>query len=342
MRRNFTAVAVICALFAILVPTRFAEAKTLKMYIPNAYVKESQQAQGFQAAVDQIKKDTDGRVAIKIYYGGQLCGSYEDAIDECRNGTIDLAATWPTKKYDKRFDLLNLPCFAPLGYKQYGEIMFSKNSIVPDFMNKVMTEVGVTSIGGFPECYTTYSFAKGKRPKDFNGFNKKNRSLRVPGMPPYRDAAAAMGYQTVTMDSSEMWNAMQTGQVDGGAASPLEECWFLGRDIVKHIDYNKFCCPPTWIICNNELWASFSANDQKAIIKNFYDSSMKVLANLEKKEAEYMANFKKIGTEIHCYSDEEIYKLHTELRKKVWPNYYKAIGEEFLRKLDKQVSSMKP
>ena len=132
-------------LIGILAPTNNAEAKVLKMYIPNAYVKESQQAQGFQAAVDQIKKDTNGRVSIKIYYGGQLCGSYEDAIDECRGGTIDFAATWPTKKYDKRFDLLNLPCFAPLGYKQYGEVMFSKKSIVPEFMNKVMSEVGVVS-----------------------------------------------------------------------------------------------------------------------------------------------------------------------------------------------------
>ena len=55
-----------------------------------------------------------------------------------------------------------------------------------------------------------------------------------------------------------------------------------------------------------------------------------------------MSNFKKIGTEIHTYSDQEIYKLHAELRKKVWPNYYDAIGEEFLRKLDSQVASMKP
>lgn len=68
MKRTFTVVAVICALFAVLAPATFAEAKTLKMYIPNAYVKESQQAQGFQAAVDQIKKDTNGRVDIKIYY----------------------------------------------------------------------------------------------------------------------------------------------------------------------------------------------------------------------------------------------------------------------------------
>lgn len=334
------AVCVICALFIILAPARHAEAKTLKMYIPNAYVKESIQAQGLQTAVDEIRKETDGRIDIKVYYAGQLCGSYEDAIDECRKGTIDFADTWATKRYDKRFDLPNLPGYFTLGYKQYGEIMFGEGSKIHDFMNNVMADVGVVGICGFPEPVAAYAFSRGKRPEKFGGFEKKNRSLRVPGMPPYRDTCAALGYQTMTLDSSEMWNAMQTGQVDGGGASPLEEYWFLGRDIVKHIDYNKLCGSTTWIVCNKDLWKSFSADDQQAVIRIFHDNALKTLAKLDAEDTEYMENLRKIGVEIHTYNDKEIVELHTALRKKIWPNYYDAIGEEFLRELDKQIDAI--
>lgn len=330
----------ICALFGLFVTAgSTAEAKTLKMYAP--YVAESYITQGLVSAAEQIKKETNGKISIKVFPGGQL-GSYEDVIEEVRQGTIEFGATWPTKKYDPRLDLLNLPGYAPMGYKQYAEICFSKNSLITKKMDEILKDINVHSIGGWPEPYACFVFAKGKRPASFTGFENKKLNLRVPGMPLYRDSAVTMGYQTLTMDLSEVWNAMQTGQVDGATGQTLETSWLVGKDIIKCIDYNKFHCPPTWIMCNQELWNSFSPEEQKIVSNAFTTWAQKTLALMEKKEVEFAKLLKDYGIEIHESSDADCYKLHTELRKKIWPKYNNVFGKEFLDALDKQISATKP
>ncbi|MDO5114511.1 MAG: TRAP transporter substrate-binding protein DctP [Synergistaceae bacterium] len=338
-KQSFVKIISICALFGLFVASGVAEARTLKMYAP--YVAESYITQGLVSAAEQIKNETDGKISIKIFPGGQL-GSYEDVIEEVRQGTIEFGATWPTKKYDPRLDLLNLPAYAPMGYKQYAEICFAEDSLIAKKMDEVLKDIKVKSIGGWPEPYACFVFAKGKRPESFSGFENKKLSLRVPGMPLYRDSTVAMGYQTLTMDLSEVWNAMQTGQVDGATGQTLETSWLVGKDIIKYIDYNRFHCPPTWIICNEELWASFSPEEQQIVSDVFKSWAQKTLTLMEEKEVEFTRLLKDYGIEINEYTDDDYYKLHSELRKKIWPKYNDVFGKEFLEALDKQVAATKP
>lgn len=328
--------AAVCGMF---LTTGKAEAKTYKFYAN--YVAESYITQGEIEACKQIEKETNGKIKIKVYPGGQL-GSYEDVISEVKAGTIEFGAPWLTKKYDPRLDLLNLPCYAPMGYKQYAKICFADNSKLVKKMHEILKDVKVHSIGAWPEPYACFVFAKGKKPKNFEGFENKKLNIRVPGMPLYRDSAITMGYQTLTMDVSEIWNAMQTGQIDGATGQTLETTLLIGKDIITSVDYNKFHCPPAWVICNQELWDSFTPAEQKIINKAFTEWGRKTLALMEKKELEYAKELKKLKIEIHEYSPEAGYKLACEMRKKIWPKYYNVFGKEFLQELDKQVAATKP
>ena len=229
-----------------------------------------------------------------------------------------------------------------MGYKQYAEIAFSPNSILTKQVNSILKSIDIHGICGWPEPYACFIFAKGKRPKTFEGFDNKKCNLRVPGMPLYRDSAVAMGYQTLTMDVSEVWNAMQTGQIDGATGQTLETSWLVGKDIIKHIDYNKFHCPPAWVLCNQELWNSFSDKEKKIVEKAFNTWALKTLKQMESEEVKYEKLLKDYGIEIHKYSEEDCYKLASELRKNIWPKYYKLFGKDFLVALDKQVAATKP
>lgn len=320
----------------VIMTATMADARTLKMYAP--YVEESYITQGLVSAINQIKEETNGKISIKLFPGGQL-GSYEDVIEEIRQGTIEFGATWPTKKYDPRLDLLNLPCYAPMGYKQYAEICFSENSLIAKKMDEILSECGVHSIGAWPEPYACFVFAEGKHPESFTNFENKKLNLRVPGMPLYRDSAVTMGYQTLTMDLSEVWNAMQTGQVDGATGQTLETSWLIGKDIIKTIDYNKFHCPPTWIMCNIELWNTFSPEEQQIINNAFTSWALKTLTLMEEKETEFAKQLQAYGIEIHMLSDADCYNLHAKLRKIIWPKYNDVFGKEFLEALEKQVVS---
>ncbi|MEG1824593.1 MAG: TRAP transporter substrate-binding protein DctP [Cloacibacillus sp.] len=315
-----------------------AEAKVLKMYAP--YPADSFITQGLVSAVEQIKKETKGKISIKIFPGGQL-GGYEEAVEEVRQGTIDLASTWLTKRFDPRLDMLNLPGYAPLGYKQLAKICFAVDSPFATKIESVLQSINIVSLGPWPEPYANLIFAKGKRPEKFIGFENKKRSIRVPGMPLYRDSYVAMGYQTLTMDVSELWNAMQTGQVDGASGQTLESTYLLGKDIVKHVDYNRAVCPPSWLIINKDLWSSFTKEQQKIVSKAFNTWSLKTLDLMAKKDIEYAKLLKDYGIEVAEYNDKYYSELAAYLRKTVWPKYYDVFGKDFLVNLDKIVNNMK-
>lgn len=311
-----------------------ASAKTLKMYAPDPA--DSFKTQGLIDAVAQIRKMTNGKVNIKVFPGGQL-GGYEESVEEVRQGTIDFSATWLTKRWDPRLDLLNLPCYAPLGYRQLAKVCFSAESLFTQKIESILGELGLVSLGPWPESYACLIFAKGKRPEKLTGFENKKRSIRVPAMPLYRDTYVAMGYQTVTMDVSELWNAMQTGQVDGASGQPLENTYLLGKDIVKHVDYNRTVCPPMWVIVNKDLWKSFTKEQQKIVRDTFHEHSLKTLDLMDKKDKEYAALLKKAGIEVAEYPDKYYIELGAHLRKTVWPKYHKIFGKDFLDRLDQFV-----
>lgn len=330
--RNYI-IAALLLVFIVCVPS-IASARPLRMYAPDP--EDSFKTQGLIDATKEIKKLTNGKVDIKVYPGGQL-GGYEESVEEVRQGTIELSATWLTKRWDPRLDLLNLPYYAPLGYKQLAKVAFSANSPLPKKIDSILNELGLVSLGPWPESYATLIFAKGKRPEKFTGFENKKRSIRVPAMPLYRDTYVAMGYQTVTMDVSELWSAMQTGQVDGASGQPLENVYLLGKDIIKHVDANRSVCPPMWLMINKDIWKSFSKEEQKIVRDTFNKHSLKTLQIMDQKDKEYAQLLKKAGIEVAEYPDQHFVEFGAHIRKVVWPKYYNVFGKDFLKNLDKMV-----
>jgi TRAP-type C4-dicarboxylate transport system, periplasmic component len=316
--------------------TAFA-ARPLKMYA--AYPEDSILTIGYFKAADEIREKTEGRVNIKVFPGAQL-GSYEDVIEEIRQGTIEFGATWLTKRYDERLDILNLPGYGALGYARLEKICYSKDSPLPTYVADVLRSMNVVSLGAWPEPYATYAFIKGKRPANLTDFENKKTNIRVPHMPLYRDAAITMGYQTVTIDYSEVFNSMQTGQVDGTTGITLEVLYLVAKDIVKHIDYNRFHGNPCWLLANQEMRESFSEEDRKIVADTFEKWSRDTLAQLDKLDNDYKKKLEEAGIEVYVHSDENYIAQARHMRKEIWPKYYGIFGEQFLKDFDAYVTSM--
>lgn len=334
-KRIFVFVVFCC--MSLVFATGFAEAKTLRFYAP--YPNESFITQGLVEAIDEIKEKTNGKITIRLYPGMQL-GGYEEAVEEVRQGTIDFAATWLTQRFDPRLDLLNIPGYAPFGNEQLEEIVFGPNSPFVGKIDEILKELGITSLGPWPEPFPSVMFAKGKTPANVGDYENKKTHIRVPAMPLYRDTYTALGYQTVTMDLSEVWNAMQTGQVDGVAGLTLEDAWIQGKDIIESYIVLKVLCPPQWLIANTELWESFSAEERKIITEAIAKAAAKTLALMGQKDQEYIENLTKYGIKVIQFDNDWYVKTAEMMRDQLWPKYYSLYGEDFLKALDKTVREM--
>lgn len=319
----------VLTLFAMQNNVADAAVKQLKFYA--AYQSDSFIVEGLVDLCNKIRERTNGEIDFKVFPAGQL-GTYEDAIEEVRAGTIDAACTWLTKRYHPKLDLGNLPGLCPTGYNEYELMYLRPESPFCIEIAKYVEEVGFVSLGGWVEPLPGVILSN--PPDDVKGNDKKKRSIRVPAMPAVRDAMSAIGYNTVTMDYSEVYSAIQTGQIDGASNIPLEDAYLTGRDMIKCFDVNNIISTPGWLIINKKLWESFTTEQQKIVNDAIVEQlaiSLEIGRGVDEK---YQKLFEEKGVKVVTYTNEELIARNAELRKNVWPKYEKVFGKEVLEKLE--------
>jgi len=283
-----------------------------------------------------IKEKTNGEINFKVFPAGQL-GTYEDSIEEVRAGTIDASFTWLTKRYHPMLDIGNLPGLCSLGFPEYELMFLNSNSFFCKLMDKYCTEAGFVSLGGWVD--PRIGFILKKVPSNIKDNKKKNISLRTPAMPAVRDMAAAMGYNTVTMDYSEIYSAIQTGQIDGASNIPAEDAYLQARDIIKCFDANNMGSTPGWLIINKKLWESFGDKNRKIVQNCIAFQLKKWLPVARTTEANYEKKLEEYGVSVVKYTKEETIKRSAEIRAKVWPKYATIYGKDTLKKLEDEVNA---
>lgn len=315
-----------------------AFAKRLKVYA--LYPKDSFITQGIQAVADRVKKETNGAITMKVFPSGQL-GGYDELIDEVRLGTIECGVTYPTKRYDPRLDLVNLPGLTPTGYDMIEKVFFSDtNSPLLKKMDAVIDKVGVISLGPWPEPLAGIGFSKGKMPENINDFQNKKANLRVPAMPLWRDAFKELGYQTLTMAFSELFSALQTGQIDGASGLTAETTYLVAKDIVTDWVQLNAHSSPGWFVINKEVWQSFSEEQRSIFSTAVKEEGIKTLAKANEMEQFYIGKMKEYGINVVLRDKAFLIQQSELLRKNVWPNYSDLFGETFLKDLDTHIQTL--
>ena len=315
-----------------------AFAKRLKVYA--LYPEDSFITQGIQAVADRVKKETNGAITMKVFPSGQL-GGYDELMDEVRMGTIECGVTYPTKRYDPRLDLVNLPGLTPTGYDMVEKVFFSdKNSPLIQKMDAIIKDVGLVSLGPWPEPLAGIGFSKGNMPENINDFKNKNANIRVPAMPLWRDAFKELGYQTLTMAFSELFSALQTGQIDGSSGLTAETTYLVGKDIVKDWVQLNAHTSPGWFVINKETWESFTDEQRKIFQTAVTEEGIRTLSKANEMEQFYIGKMKEHGINVVLRDQAFLIKQSDMLRTKVWPAYADLFGKAFLNDLDNYIKNL--
>ncbi len=311
-----------------------AQAKRrLSFYAP--YPEDSYTTQALYDLVEMIKERTDGALDFKVFPAGQL-GTYEDAIEEVRAGTIDAAFTWLTQRYHPKMDIGNLPGLCTLGFREYELMFLDSESPFCKLMDQYTQEAELVSLGGWVDPRIGFIFSEVPQNVRDNE-PKEDISLRTPAMPAVRDAVNAMGYNTVTMDYAEIYSAIQTGQIDGATNIPAEDAYLQAREMIKCYDANNILSTPGWLIINQDLWNSMSDEERQIVRQSISDQLKKWVPVARTIEDKYETKLEEHGINVIEYTDEECIKRSAEIRAKVWPKYQDVYGKEALQKLEDAV-----
>jgi TRAP-type transport system periplasmic protein len=274
----------------------------------------------------EVEKESDGRIKIKVYPNEQLSGGDSGkAVEGLAKGTIDFTYN-STIIYSILNDRLGV-LSAPFLFSDLDAVDEKLNGEAGEEVKKILREIGVEPLGfgqnGFRQV--TNSQHEIKTPKDIEGLK-----IRIPGIKMYTDLWTELGADPTTMTFSEVFTALQQGTIDG-QENPVDVISSSKLNEVQgHMTMWNYSYDPLILGMNKKKFDSLSDGDKK-IIQTAADNANKFqIEQARKLEEEQIKGLEEAGMKLHYPTDEELAQFK-EISQPIYDKYKDVWGEDLLK-----------
>jgi tripartite ATP-independent transporter DctP family solute receptor len=271
------------------------------------------------AAVESMGKKlaaaTKGDITIAMYPAMQL-GGEKEAIEQAQIGAIQLArvSVGALGPVINDLNVFNLP-FLFRNTAHMEQVI--DGAIGQELLDKVTNnpKAGLVALcwmdAGARSLYDT------KKPIHNIG-DLKGMKFRVMGNPMFVDMMNALGGNGVAMGYDQVFNALQTGVVDGAENNPPSFVFDNHYQAAKYYTLTEHLIVPEILVMSKKTWDSLS-KDRQALVKKFAREAQLEERKLWKEyEAKAMEKAKAAGVTIIPVADKTPYQKAV---KPVWDKY---------------------
>lgn len=213
--------------------------------------------------VELVKKLSNNRLNIKLHAVGQLAPANQ-VLDMVSKGTVQMGSDWPNywSGMNTAFDLLGSQA---VGFSQWDYLLWLEQAGGRDLYNEIYGKFNTvyfpTSISGMESGIRTNTPINSL--EDFKG-----KKIRMAGLI-QSQLAQAVGATPVTLATTEIYEALQRGVVDGAEySSPAAD------EMLKINEVTKYWLTPGWhqtssvygSMINKDAWNSLP-EDLKIIVE---------------------------------------------------------------------------
>lgn len=250
----------------------------------------------FQPFADMVAEKTGDKVTVRVYSGGELGPGPVEQYNRAVDGVADFAISLPG--YTASAFPLTLTAELPgvINPETGTQDLWDNIDLFADEYRRVQL---ISLWSSAPNVLYTRDVAV-RSPADVQGMN-----IRVPS----RNAGLqveAWGGSPVSMPVTEIYNAMQTGVIDGAMIDTTATRAFRLGEVANYLTLGFDATnSPFFVVMNRDAWASLSAEEQEAVAEAGREASL--LANktqLSVAEAG-IAAFSEMGGEVVQLSAEE-------------------------------------
>ncbi|MBW1799141.1 MAG: TRAP transporter substrate-binding protein [Deltaproteobacteria bacterium] len=222
-------------LIVLMVGGQAVAAKTIRMVAAAPFAKTAQpMAEVLQDLADTFAKASGGVIKPQVHWGGSLYKKEAESVKAVSSGSLDCASAGPPyilEKFESLYGILNLPLlFNDIDH--YLRFVSSKAWRQTAIANLEKKNIKVLP----PTIFMQLAWA-GKNP--IKGVNDlKGVTMRVLPSPVFVKFVKLSGGKVVTVDTSELAVALQTGMFD----SILMSTHVGWMKTFKYLDYMPYCC----------------------------------------------------------------------------------------------------
>lgn len=228
-----------------------------------------------QEAVDKIREETSGRVAIQIFPSNQL-GADTDMLSQVRSGGVEFFTLSPLilstlvanasisgigfafPSYDQVWPAMD----GELGAYVRGEIEKSNLVVLENIWDNGFRQI-TSSVGPINTA------------DDLKGFK-----IRVPVSPLWTSMFSAFESAPASINFAEVYSALQTGIVDG-QENPLAIISTAKLyEVQKYLSFTNHMWDGFWFLANKRAWERMPEDVREIVAKNINEAAVNERADV--------------------------------------------------------------
>jgi C4-dicarboxylate-binding protein DctP len=278
------------------------------------------------------EKYTNGKVTVEIYPNSSLYKDKEE-LEALQLGSVQLLAPSISKFGPlgvKEFDIFDLP-FLMSDDARARQMMASP--MMAQFNSRLEAK-GVLSLAYWDNGATVYTANKQLIwPDDFRGLK-----MRIQGGKVYDAVTRELGALPQILAFSQVYQALQTGVVDGEDNVPSNILTQKFYEVQKHLTVSFHSRITYGLVTNKTFWNSLPEDVRKELDRAVTETTEFFNETAAKDNADALDKIKASGkTEVHVLSDAEkkawvakLMPVHTEMQSRFGKDFiervYKASG----------------
>jgi TRAP-type C4-dicarboxylate transport system substrate-binding protein len=286
-----------------------------------------------RALADTLAKTS----ALKIeVFPANALGDYTVVHERVSVGAVDMALQPAATAADRRMQIGVFPYLANdwAGARK----AFGKGSPLRAAMEEMYGKQDIKVLAAYPMYFG--GIALNKEPVSPGDPDvAKGLKLRVPPIKAFQLMGNAIGYISAPLPFSEAFTAVQTGVVDGVLGSGAEGYYASFRDVTKHYLVANTHFEIWYLIMNKEKYDGLKAADRAALDKAAADFETQRWGKAEADQAENEKKLEQAGAKIVRLTGPQLAAHAAKVRKVVWPEITKDIGEAFAKPILDKVAN---
>ncbi|WP_286957392.1 TRAP transporter substrate-binding protein DctP [Brevibacterium sp. UBA7493] len=263
---------------------------------------------------ETVEKATDGRVKLEIYPNNQL-GDYTLMYEEISRGSVDMGLISTPTHLDNRLEIQYLPYL----FTTYDDVNenFTIDSVLGEKLGEIHEQQGITLLGLFAEGFG--GIGSGKPVNDpANPGTSKGVRCRVPDITITATNTKDLGFQTVSLPYAEVYQGMQTGNVEAWTGGHPLVNYLQFRDVINYYYQYNNNFESTHLLINSDALNSLSEDDQNVLREAGVTLTENSYRLAEQQDEEYRKKMAESGIEVTEFSQDELERLAEYSREKSW------------------------
>jgi tripartite ATP-independent transporter DctP family solute receptor len=290
-----------------------------------------------QVLGSELETGTNGRLKLQVFPNKQL-GDTESITEQTARGVIQMAtsiANGQLASYYPSIQILDMPyTFASTDEaRQVLDGPFGQ-----ELAEAAAKESGVRILAYLPSAFRNFSSSKSPihSPADMVG-----QKIRVQAIPVHLKIVEALGASATPIAWAELYNALQTGVVDGQENAPYVLLLANLQEVQKYYTLDKHLLNVALIVVNEDFYQSLSTEDKEVLQSAVRDAKLAFLGIVKAKESQDLKKIADAGVEIYQPTPEEFQQFVDATRGPVREVLTETVAPEWFDKLDAAIAEVR-